>query len=81
MWMASSQTGGPHEPPDPLAPDPYAAHDEFGPDPAYARVAVQLSVDLSDLVGELLVGAVVFARAIGQPPVVALVWPRPAART
>ena len=46
--VTSAQAGGAHQPPDPLAGDPHAAHDQLGPDPAHAGVAVQLGVDLSD---------------------------------
>jgi hypothetical protein len=70
--MTSSQARGAHQAPDPLAGDPHAAHHELGPDPAHARVAAQLGVDLTDLLGELGIVALPLARALGQPPVVAL---------
>ena len=46
--VTSLQAGGAHQAPHPLAGDPQAAHDEFGPDPAHAGMAVQLGVDLAD---------------------------------
>ena len=70
--VASLQARGAHQPPDPLAGDLQAAHDELGPDPAHAGMPVQLGVDVADLLGELGVGALTLARTVGQPPVVAL---------
>src|SRR6478609_2986004 len=71
-WVASAQAGGLHQAPDPFGGDPDTAHDEFGPDPAHAGVAVQVVVDLADRLGELGVGALALARPVGAPPVVAL---------
>jgi hypothetical protein len=72
LRVASLQAGGLHQSPHSLVGGARAAHDQFGPDPAHAGVAVQLGVDLSDLGGELGVGALALARSVGQPPVVAL---------
>ncbi|MGH3608839.1 MAG: ABC transporter ATP-binding protein [Pseudonocardiaceae bacterium] len=69
---ASAQASGLHQAPDPFGGDPDTAHDEFGPDPAHAGVAVQVAVDLTDRLGELGVGALALARPVGAPPVVAL---------
>jgi len=39
-WVASAQAGGLHQAPDPFGGGLDAAHDELGPDPAHAGVAV-----------------------------------------
>src|SRR5207244_4278206 len=70
--MTSLQASGAHEAPDSLGGGLDAAHDQFGPDAAYARVAVQLAVDLPDGLGELGVVALPLAGSSGAPPVVAL---------
>src|SRR3712207_1509430 len=69
--MASLQASGAHQPPDPLAGHSVAAHDELGPHAPHAGVAMQLAVDLLDLVGQLGVGALALAQARDPPPVVA----------
>jgi hypothetical protein len=65
--VGSVQASGAHQPPDPLAGHPVAAHDQLGPDPAYPGVAVQVTVDLADRLGELGVGALTLTRPVGTP--------------
>ena len=63
--VASLQARGAHQPPHPLAGHPHPAHDQLGPDPAHPGMAVELGVDLTDGLGELGVGALTLARALG----------------
>src|SRR5947209_6210365 len=70
--VTSTQTSGPHQPPDALGCDPHPTRDQLGPDPAHTGMPIQLAVDLEDLFGELSVGALTLARPRRTPPVVTL---------
>jgi hypothetical protein len=70
--VASLQTGGLHQPPDPLGRDSVAEHDQLGVDSADAGIPGEFFVDFLDGLGEFGIGALAFARPCGTPPVVTL---------
>ena len=67
---ASAQTGGAHQPGDPLAAVPVAAAAELGVDAWGAVAALGPLVGLADVVGELLVGALAGRHAAGAVGVI-----------